>query len=190
MSASAGGTRLPRWATATAMARATSLCALVYGGERVKATTEQGGARIRPLSSRRPPPSRVVANRPSPFAPQPISLQRHLLRMTISPGDLVIVYSSRQQIDSITITPNLEFQSRYGHFKHDDMIGVPFGSKVVSPLANTTTDHRAHSRPAVRFFKRTRLRLPLKTNSRALVRPLPLHRLRTRQNNYELSPDE
>lgn len=56
--------------------------------------------------------------------------QLHSAVMSIQEGDLVIIYSSRQQIDSVIVKSGTEFQSRYGHFKHADMIGVAFGSKV------------------------------------------------------------
>ncbi|KAK4699597.1 tRNA (adenine57-N1/adenine58-N1)-methyltransferase catalytic subunit, partial [Phenoliferia sp. Uapishka_3] len=51
---------------------------------------------------------------------------------TIAAGDLVIVYSSRDQIDSLTVTAGKILQSRFGSFKHDTMVGVPFGTKFPS----------------------------------------------------------
>ncbi|KAM0789842.1 hypothetical protein ACM66B_006689 [Microbotryomycetes sp. NB124-2] len=50
----------------------------------------------------------------------------------IESGDHVIVYSSRTQLDSIFVKPGAELHSRYGHFKHSDMVGKPFGSKFAS----------------------------------------------------------
>lgn len=51
---------------------------------------------------------------------------------TIQAGDTVIVYSSRQQINPLVVQPGLQLQSRYGHFKHEEMVGVAYGSKVSS----------------------------------------------------------
>lgn len=53
----------------------------------------------------------------------------------IQAGDTIIVYSSRTQLNPLVVTPGTQLQSRYGHFKHDDMVGVPYGSKVSSPCA-------------------------------------------------------
>ncbi|KAK4051526.1 tRNA (adenine-N(1)-)-methyltransferase catalytic subunit trm61 [Microbotryomycetes sp. JL201] len=48
----------------------------------------------------------------------------------IDSGDHVIVYSSRTQLDSIFVKPGTELHSRYGHFRHADMVGKPFGAKA------------------------------------------------------------
>ncbi|ORY82905.1 tRNA methyltransferase complex GCD14 subunit-domain-containing protein [Leucosporidium creatinivorum] len=50
----------------------------------------------------------------------------------IQAGDTIIVYSSRTQLNPLVVTPGTQLQSRYGHFKHDDMVGVPYGSKFAS----------------------------------------------------------
>ncbi|SGY85555.1 BQ5605_C009g05763 [Microbotryum silenes-dioicae] len=52
--------------------------------------------------------------------------------MSIALGDQVIVYSSRHEVNSITVTAGAQLHSRYGHFKHDDMVDIPFGSKFAS----------------------------------------------------------
>lgn len=49
---------------------------------------------------------------------------------TIQSGSHVIVYSSRVQLDSIFVVPGQEIHSKFGHFRHNDMINVPYGSKV------------------------------------------------------------
>ncbi|GAA5833647.1 hypothetical protein JCM11251_003193 [Rhodosporidiobolus azoricus] len=51
---------------------------------------------------------------------------------TIQPGDWAIIYESRQSVDSTTIQPGKEIQSRYGCFRHNDMIGKPWGYKLTS----------------------------------------------------------
>lgn len=51
----------------------------------------------------------------------------------ITLGAQVIVYSSRDTIDSIIITLGAQVHCRFGLFKHDAMIGTPFGSKVPLP---------------------------------------------------------
>ncbi|GAA5881503.1 hypothetical protein JCM3774_000138 [Rhodotorula dairenensis] len=50
----------------------------------------------------------------------------------ISYGDWVIVYHSRTQLTSEIVTRDKEIQSRYGHFRHADMVGKPWGTKLGS----------------------------------------------------------
>ncbi|SCZ98275.1 BZ3500_MvSof-1268-A1-R1_Chr3-2g06265 [Microbotryum saponariae] len=52
--------------------------------------------------------------------------------MSIALGDQVIVYSSRHEVNSITVKAGAQLHSRYGHFKHDDMVDILFGSKFAS----------------------------------------------------------
>ncbi|GAA5982536.1 hypothetical protein JCM10908_006689 [Rhodotorula pacifica] len=47
-------------------------------------------------------------------------------------GDWVIVYHSRTQLTSELVTRDKEIQSRYGHFRHADMVGKPWGTKLAS----------------------------------------------------------
>jgi tRNA (adenine57-N1/adenine58-N1)-methyltransferase len=35
-------------------------------------------------------------------------------------------------VQSFVVTPGIEFNSRYGHYRHSDLIGIPYGSKVAS----------------------------------------------------------
>lgn len=78
----------------------------------------------------------------------------------IAAGDTIIVYSSRTQLNPLVVTPGTQLQSRYGHFKHDDMVGVPYGSKVSSslPLCSATDSSQppifARLPSPVRFFQR------------------------------------
>ncbi|GAA5963154.1 hypothetical protein JCM3765_003627 [Sporobolomyces pararoseus] len=51
---------------------------------------------------------------------------------TIQYGDWIIIYSNRTQVGSDIVTKGKEIQSRYGHFKHDLMVGKPFGIKFSS----------------------------------------------------------
>ncbi|RCH87588.1 tRNA (adenine-N(1)-)-methyltransferase catalytic subunit trm61 [Rhizopus azygosporus] len=50
----------------------------------------------------------------------------------IEEGDLVIVYMSRENMIPITIKKDQEFNNRFGTYKHNDIIGKEFGSKMVS----------------------------------------------------------
>ncbi|KAI0301204.1 tRNA methyltransferase complex GCD14 subunit-domain-containing protein [Multifurca ochricompacta] len=50
----------------------------------------------------------------------------------IAQGDLVIIWLTRDLVQSLIVTPGDEFNSRYGHYRHSDLIGIPFGSKVPS----------------------------------------------------------
>ncbi|GAA5964567.1 hypothetical protein JCM21900_001900 [Sporobolomyces salmonicolor] len=51
---------------------------------------------------------------------------------TIQLGDWIIIYSSRQQVASDIVTEGKEIQSRYGYFRHNDMVGTPWGTKFAS----------------------------------------------------------
>ncbi|KAI5480943.1 hypothetical protein MNV49_006753 [Pseudohyphozyma bogoriensis] len=51
---------------------------------------------------------------------------------TISYGDQVIVYSSREQLDSLIVTATKSLHSKFGVFNHDDMVGVAWGTKFPS----------------------------------------------------------
>ena len=93
---------------------------------------------------------------------------------TIAAGDTVIVYSSRQQIQPLVVQPGLQLQSRYGQFKHEEMVGVTFGSKVSHSHAHCTfvcsTELLSlRARFAVRFCERQGVRVPLEADTGALV---------------------
>lgn len=49
----------------------------------------------------------------------------------IEEGDLVLAFISRSDTKPIVITKGTILNTRYGHFKHDDMIGKKFGEQVV-----------------------------------------------------------
>ncbi|GAA5918544.1 hypothetical protein JCM6882_009763 [Rhodosporidiobolus microsporus] len=51
---------------------------------------------------------------------------------TIQPGDWIIVFESRSSVSSEIVTPGKENQSRYGCFRHNDMVGKPWGFKLTS----------------------------------------------------------
>ncbi|KAI0064087.1 tRNA methyltransferase complex GCD14 subunit [Artomyces pyxidatus] len=50
----------------------------------------------------------------------------------IAAGDVVIVWLTRDAIQSLVVTPGKDFNSRYGNYRHSDLIGLPYGSKVRS----------------------------------------------------------
>lgn len=50
----------------------------------------------------------------------------------IAEGDHVILYGSRDSIHSAHIDPAKVYASRFGQYKHSDMIGKKFGSKIAS----------------------------------------------------------
>ncbi|CAO3699289.1 unnamed protein product [Rhizopus stolonifer] len=50
----------------------------------------------------------------------------------IEEGDLVIVYMSKENMIPITIKKDGEFNNRFGIYKHNDIIGKEFGTKMVS----------------------------------------------------------
>eukprot|EP00919_Chromeraceae_sp_WS-2016_P017489 GHVR01041616.1.p1 GENE.GHVR01041616.1~~GHVR01041616.1.p1 ORF type:complete len:216 (-),score=49.26 GHVR01041616.1:206-853(-) len=54
------------------------------------------------------------------------------LRPTVVEGDFVILYGSPENIKSVTLKSGEIINSRFGSFKHNDMIGKVFGTKVYS----------------------------------------------------------
>uniref|UniRef100_A0A0N4ZFH9 tRNA (adenine(58)-N(1))-methyltransferase catalytic subunit TRMT61A n=1 Tax=Parastrongyloides trichosuri TaxID=131310 RepID=A0A0N4ZFH9_PARTI len=48
----------------------------------------------------------------------------------IQDGDEVVIYMSYGELKSITIKNGQSFNMRFGHIRHSDLIGIPFGSKV------------------------------------------------------------
>ncbi|KAF8264378.1 1-methyladenosine methyltransferase catalytic subunit Gcd14 [Lactarius quietus] len=51
---------------------------------------------------------------------------------TVAQGDLVIVWLTRDSVQSLVVSPGCNFNSRYGHYRHSDLVGIPYGSKVAS----------------------------------------------------------
>ncbi|KAG8214341.1 tRNA methyltransferase complex subunit Cpd1 [Butyriboletus roseoflavus] len=50
----------------------------------------------------------------------------------IAPGDLIIIWQTRELVQPLLITPGKDLNSRFGHYRHNDLIGIPYGSKVGS----------------------------------------------------------
>ena len=59
------------------------------------------------------------------------------------------------------------FQNRFGVYKHDDIIGKEYGSKVIDSLKNTIKKHFIHE-SIVGFFKLQRICLFTSPHTRAL----------------------
>ncbi|KAG6860787.1 hypothetical protein C0995_007593 [Termitomyces sp. Mi166 len=50
----------------------------------------------------------------------------------IAAGDVVIIWLTRDYLQPLVITPGKEFNSKFGHYRHSDLVGMPYGSKVGS----------------------------------------------------------
>ncbi|KAK7690128.1 hypothetical protein QCA50_006777 [Cerrena zonata] len=50
----------------------------------------------------------------------------------IADGDLVIVWMTRDLVQPLIITSGKELNTRFGVYRHADLIGVPYGSKIGS----------------------------------------------------------
>ncbi|KAL4261575.1 tRNA (adenine(58)-N(1))-methyltransferase catalytic subunit TRM61 [Pleurotus pulmonarius] len=50
----------------------------------------------------------------------------------IAPGDTVIAWLTRDLIQPLVVTPGKDLNIRFGYYRHDDLVGVPYGSKVGS----------------------------------------------------------
>ncbi|CAI9097107.1 OLC1v1033429C1 [Oldenlandia corymbosa var. corymbosa] len=63
----------------------------------------------------------------------PMELEKKLsFNRFISVGDLVIVYERHDVMKAVKVCENGVLQNRFGVFKHENWIGIPFGSKVFS----------------------------------------------------------
>ncbi|KAJ8516450.1 hypothetical protein ONZ45_g6225 [Pleurotus djamor] len=50
----------------------------------------------------------------------------------IAAGDVVIVWLTRDMIQPLVVTPGKDLNIRFGYYRHDDLVGVPYGSKIRS----------------------------------------------------------
>ncbi|KAF8895587.1 tRNA methyltransferase complex subunit Cpd1 [Infundibulicybe gibba] len=50
----------------------------------------------------------------------------------IAAGDTVIVWLTRDVIQHLIVTPGKNFNSKFGNYRHSDLVGMPYGSKVGS----------------------------------------------------------
>ncbi|KAF9493603.1 tRNA methyltransferase complex subunit Cpd1 [Pleurotus eryngii] len=50
----------------------------------------------------------------------------------IALGDTVIAWLTRELIQPLVVTPGKDLNIRFGYYRHDDLVGVPYGSKVGS----------------------------------------------------------
>ncbi|KAJ7256832.1 tRNA methyltransferase complex GCD14 subunit-domain-containing protein [Mycena haematopus] len=50
----------------------------------------------------------------------------------IAAGDTVIIWLTREIVQSLVVTPGKDFNSKFGHYRHSDLVGMPYGSKVGS----------------------------------------------------------
>lgn len=48
-------------------------------------------------------------------------------------GDLILIYENKETIKCLTLIKGGVFQNKFGAFSHDDIVGKPFGSKIISP---------------------------------------------------------
>ncbi|KAJ2785447.1 tRNA (adenine-N(1)-)-methyltransferase catalytic subunit trm61 [Coemansia javaensis] len=56
----------------------------------------------------------------------------HEYRSVVGDGDQAVLYCTPESMYPITVAAGKVFNNKYGSFHHDDMIGVRYGSKVVS----------------------------------------------------------
>jgi tRNA (adenine57-N1/adenine58-N1)-methyltransferase len=45
-------------------------------------------------------------------------------------GQTVVVYGGKESLHMVTLAKGLSFDNKHGHFKHEQFIGAPFGSKI------------------------------------------------------------
>ncbi|KAH8104613.1 tRNA methyltransferase complex GCD14 subunit [Cristinia sonorae] len=50
----------------------------------------------------------------------------------VAAGDLVIIWLTRDLAQPLLITPGKELNSKFGVYRHSDLVGIPYGSKVGS----------------------------------------------------------
>ncbi|KAJ2925967.1 hypothetical protein H1R20_g11125, partial [Candolleomyces eurysporus] len=55
-------------------------------------------------------------------------------KRTISAGDTVIIWITRDSIEPLVVTPDAVLHNKFGVYPHNDLIGLPYGAKVQSKL--------------------------------------------------------
>ncbi|TBU31839.1 tRNA methyltransferase complex GCD14 subunit [Dichomitus squalens] len=50
----------------------------------------------------------------------------------IAAGDVVIAWMTRDIVQPLVVTPGKELNSKYGYYRHSELVGVPYGSKIRS----------------------------------------------------------
>ena len=61
-----------------------------------------------------------------------LRIDLYLLMALIAENDLVVIYENRESQKIIKIEKGKLFNNKYGSFRHDDMIGHKYGSKIMS----------------------------------------------------------
>ncbi|KAJ1782465.1 tRNA (adenine-N(1)-)-methyltransferase catalytic subunit trm61 [Coemansia sp. RSA 2167] len=56
----------------------------------------------------------------------------HEYKNIVENGDLVVVYSTPETMTTMTVSEGQIFNNRFGSFRHSDMIGLKYGSKIQS----------------------------------------------------------
>src|SRR5690554_3602139 len=57
------------------------------------------------------------------------------LKKNMGEGDVVVLWAGREAVKPITLQKGEIFQNKWGVFRHDDMIGKPYGVKVRTSVA-------------------------------------------------------
>lgn len=47
-------------------------------------------------------------------------------------GDIMLIYENKDKIKCLKLEKGKVFQNKYGSFKHEDIAGKPFGSRIIS----------------------------------------------------------
>ncbi|ASR54454.1 SAM-dependent methyltransferase [Cellulomonas sp. PSBB021] len=76
--------------------------------------------------------STAVTTTPAPSAPAPRPTGADLRRGPFRTGDRVQLTDPRGRLHTITLAPDATFHTHKGYFRHDELIGSPEGSVVVS----------------------------------------------------------
>lgn len=50
----------------------------------------------------------------------------------VAPGDTLIVWLTRDNIQPLVVDPARDFNTKFGNFRQDEFVGVPYGSKVAA----------------------------------------------------------
>ncbi|KAJ1941012.1 tRNA (adenine-N(1)-)-methyltransferase catalytic subunit trm61, partial [Kickxella alabastrina] len=56
----------------------------------------------------------------------------HEYKNFVEDGDMVVIYINHDSMAPITVTAGQVYNNRFGTFKHEDMIGLKYGSKLMT----------------------------------------------------------
>jgi len=59
----------------------------------------------------------------------------------VASGDMVVMYGSRDTVEQFRVQPGQIYNNKFGHFHHNDLVGVEYGAKVRNGVNNNNNNN-------------------------------------------------